>query len=283
MSPVRASRRARPRRSHAHAGAGGEPDEQPSAAGEARAERDEGPDAHDEREPDRAEGGDADGGDCEGRAQSGDRPMAPSAPPTATHSADVPEHRDGELGPAHLGAGPDAACLPAGVTPRGGLSHLLGGVRRVRYGRSARTRARVPTIDDQHELRRRVGAAPVARLATVRPDGSPRLVPISSRCSASCCASPSTRSKRGAKARHNNIEGHASDPRVTLLVDHYDADWSALWWVRIEGTAAVHADGTPRERALDELAAKYPPYRAARPAGPVVIVTPRRWSGWSAR
>ena len=44
----------------------------------------------------------------------------------------------------------------------------------------------------------------------------------------------------------------------------------------------MHVDGTLRERALDELAAKYPPYRAARPAGPVVIVTPRRWSGWSA-
>ena len=75
----------------------------------------------------------------------------------------------------------------------------------------------------------------------------------------------------------------ARDPRVGLIVDHYDADWSALWWVRIDGDAAVHESGALRERALDALTAKYPPYRAARPAGPVVVITPHRWSGWSAR
>ena len=90
---------------HAHADAGGEPDEQPSAAGEAQAERGEGPDAHDECEPDRAEGGDADGGHREGHVR---RP-AGGAERDADRDAqrDVAEHRDGELGPAHLGAGPD--------------------------------------------------------------------------------------------------------------------------------------------------------------------------------
>ena len=147
----------------------------------------------------------------------------------------------------------------------------------------------MPTIDDQQELRRRVVAAPVARLATVRRDGSPRLVPVTFALLGEllCFAVDEVKPKRDARlARLGDI---ARDPRVTLLVDHYDADWSALWWVRIDGTAAVHVDGalhtdgTLRERALDELAAKYPPYEAARPAGPVVIVTPRRWSGWSAR
>ena len=147
----------------------------------------------------------------------------------------------------------------------------------------------MPTIDDQQELRRRVVAAPVARLATVRRDGSPRLVPVTFALLGEllCFAVDEVKPKRDARlARLGDI---ARDPRVTLLVDHYDADWSALWWVRIDGTAAVHVDGalhtdgTLRERALDELAAKYPPYGAARPAGPVVIVTPRRWSGWSAR
>ena len=69
---------------------------------------------------------------------------------------------------------------------------------------------------------------------------------------------------------------------MTLLVDHYDDDWAALWWVRVDGTAAVHADGALRERALDALAVEYPPYRVARPAGPVVVITPGRWSGWAA-
>ena len=29
--------------------------------------------------------------------------------------------------------------------------------------------------------------------------------------------------------------------RATLLVDHYEDDWSRLWWVRISGPAAVVA------------------------------------------
>jgi hypothetical protein len=31
-----------------------------------------------------------------------------------------------------------------------------------------------------------------------------------------------------------------------------------------------------------DLAARYPPYREARPPGPVVAVRPRRWTWWSA-
>jgi PPOX class probable F420-dependent enzyme len=83
-------------------------------------------------------------------------------------------------------------------------------------------------------------------------------------------------------ARLARLDDIARDPRVTLLVDHYEDDWAQLWWVRVDGTAAVHADGALRERALDALATRYPPYRAARPAGPVVVITPRRWSGWGA-
>ena len=140
----------------------------------------------------------------------------------------------------------------------------------------------MPAIDDPDELRRRVAAAPVARLATIRPDGSPRLVPVTFAMldDVLCIAVDEVKPKRDARlARLDDI---ARDPRVTLLVDHYDDDWAALWWVRVDGTAVVHADGALRERALDALAAEYPPYRVARPAGPVVAITPRRWSGWTA-
>ena len=148
---------------------------------------------------------------------------------------------------------------------------------------AVRDTAGVPTIDDPRELRHRVTAAPVARLATIRSDGSPRLVPVTFAVLGEllCFAVDEVKPKRDARlARLDDI---ARDPRVVLLVDHYDADWSALWWVRIDGDAAVHETGELRERALDLLAAKYPPYRTARPAGPVVVIAPRRWSGWSAR
>jgi len=38
-----------------------------------------------------------------------------------------------------------------------------------------------------------------------------------------------------------NIE---RDPRCVLLVDHYDDDWSRLWWVRVHALAD-HTDSVP--------------------------------------
>lgn len=135
------------------------------------------------------------------------------------------------------------------------------------------------------EQRRRVAAAPVARLATLRPDGTPRLVPVTFALVEAdgrdllCFAVDDVKPKRGTRlARLADID---RDPRVALLVDHYADDWSTLWWVRIDGHAEVVADAR-RLRALDALAAKYPPYRTAPPPGPVVAITPERWAGWTA-
>jgi PPOX class probable F420-dependent enzyme len=140
----------------------------------------------------------------------------------------------------------------------------------------------VPALDDPQELRRRVTAAPVARLATLRRDGTPRLVPVTFAVvdDLLCFAVDTVKPKRDTRlARLADID---RDPRVALLVDHYADDWSALWWVRVDGTAAVHEEGGTRERALAALAAKYPPYRTARPPGPVVAITPVRCAGWTA-
>ncbi len=61
------------------------------------------------------------------------------------------------------------------------------------------------------------------------------------------------------------------NPRVSLLVDRYDDDWSQLWWVRADGVAAVLEEDTERAAPLDWLAAKYKEYRQRRPAGPVIL------------
>jgi PPOX class probable F420-dependent enzyme len=131
-------------------------------------------------------------------------------------------------------------------------------------------------------MRSRLAAAPVARLATLRPDGTPRLVPITFVllegliCSAVDEVKPKTTTRL---ARIADIE---RDPRVGIVVDHYADDWSALWWVRVDGAAAVHEGGELRERALGALAAKYPAYGSAPPSGAVLVVTPTRWAGWAA-
>ncbi len=53
--------------------------------------------------------------------------------------------------------------------------------------------------------------------------------------------------------------------RASLLVDHYEEDWARLWWVRVDGPAAVVA---PDGDAMAALAAKYEQYRAEAAGGP---------------
>jgi PPOX class probable F420-dependent enzyme len=120
----------------------------------------------------------------------------------------------------------------------------------------------------------------VARLATLSA-GGPRLVPVTFAWhgGAAVWAVDRVKPKRpGPLRRERDL---AADPRVALLVDHYDEDWTALWWVELQGTAAT-LEGATAEAALDALAGRYPPYRSQRPPGPVVAVTPRRWAWWSA-
>jgi len=129
----------------------------------------------------------------------------------------------------------------------------------------------------------RFAAARAARLATIRADGSPRLVPVTFAlvdglvCSAVDEVKPKTTTRL---ARLADVE---RDPRVGLVVDHYADDWSQLWWVRVDGTAVVHHDGDLRDRALASLVAKYRPYAAAPPSGAVLVITATRWTGWTAR
>ena len=76
----------------------------------------------------------------------------------------------------------------------------------------------------------------------------------------------------------------AANPRVSLLVDHYDdGEWAALWWVRADGMARVlPADSTEGRRALGLLVARYRQYTENPPEGPVLAVDVTRWSAWAA-
>ena len=142
----------------------------------------------------------------------------------------------------------------------------------------------MPTLDPAAQ-RSRLAAAPVARLATLRPDGTPRLVPITFVLVKGLVCSAVDEVKPKSTTRLARLADVARDPRVGLVVDHYADDWSALWWVRVDGTAAIHdrdAGGVLRDRALTALVAKYPPYAAAPPSGALLVITPTRWSGWTA-
>ncbi len=120
----------------------------------------------------------------------------------------------------------------------------------------------------------------MARLATVRPDGAPHLVPIVFAVDGDIIySSVDEKPKRTADLqRLANIAGEA---RVSVLVDRYDEDWRKLWWVRADGRARVAAEGEERRRVLAGLARKYTQYRERPPRGPAILIEVERWSSWS--
>lgn len=129
-------------------------------------------------------------------------------------------------------------------------------------------------------MRRHLEEARVARLATADAAGRPHLVPISFAIDGDTlyfAVDAKPKRTRDLK-RLRNI---AANPAVAVLVDHYENDWSHLWWVRVDGTARVLDDVAEADLAVDLLVSRYPQYQRARPAGPVVAISIDRITGWS--
>ncbi|MGI8998852.1 MAG: TIGR03668 family PPOX class F420-dependent oxidoreductase [Candidatus Limnocylindria bacterium] len=123
--------------------------------------------------------------------------------------------------------------------------------------------------------------ARVACLATADTHGAPHLVPVTfavhgDRIVTAIDGKP----KRGPRLRR--VENIGANPRVSLLVDHYDEDWRRLWWVRADGAARIVEAGPELDGAFDALRDRYEQYREVDLIGPAIMVEVDRWTGWSA-
>jgi len=107
-----------------------------------------------------------------------------------------------------------------------------------------------------------------ATLATVAPDGMPRLVPICYAVhpeDAVLHVAIDDKPKRSSDPhRLARVRDIAADPRVSVLVDRWDETWSRLAWLRCEGLASLLEpgadDGDERTAAIAALRARYPAY-----------------------
>jgi PPOX class probable F420-dependent enzyme len=104
---------------------------------------------------------------------------------------------------------------------------------------------------------------PVARLATLGREGPHQVPVVFARTGALLWSPVDGKPKAGAElARVRHVR---AEPRVSLLLDHYEPDWRCLWWLRISGAARVvepsggRADAEP-DAAVAALRAKYPQY-----------------------
>ncbi|MFI7454583.1 TIGR03668 family PPOX class F420-dependent oxidoreductase [Nonomuraea sp. NPDC049714] len=132
---------------------------------------------------------------------------------------------------------------------------------------------------DQATARERFVAARTATLATVDAAGTPHLVPIVFAVDGDVIAF-AVDHKPKTTTHLRRLRNIAENDRVCLLVDHYDDDWSRLWWVRADGRAAIAGDPA---RWIERLADRYEQYRDRPPEGPVVTITVDSWRGWSAQ
>ena len=122
------------------------------------------------------------------------------------------------------------------------------------------------------EIRVKLEAARVARLATLDAERSPHMVPICFVCDGSVFYSAIDRKpKRVAANSLARLKNIAQTPRVALLVDHYDEDWTRLGWVMVHGRAEILADGGEHDAAQALLRSRYPQLAPMHIAGQAVI------------
>jgi PPOX class probable F420-dependent enzyme len=128
----------------------------------------------------------------------------------------------------------------------------------------------------------RFATARVARLATVGPDGAPHVVAITFAVVGGTIVHAVDHKPKRTRALRR-LANIAANPAVSVLADHYDEDWRALWWVRADGRARiVGADSDEGAAAVGALVERYTQYAQRPPQGPVVVVDVARWSCWSA-
>ena len=115
-----------------------------------------------------------------------------------------------------------------------------------------------------------------ATLATRNEDGTSAVVPVCFGVAGGRVITEVDDKPKGTKelARVRNVR---RDPRVTLLFDRWDEDWTRLGWVMVKGIASIHPPGD-----VAALVQRYPQYEQHPPRGPRLIVDPRhvRWWTW---
>jgi PPOX class probable F420-dependent enzyme len=125
----------------------------------------------------------------------------------------------------------------------------------------------------------------VARLATVDDGGAPHVVPVCYATDGRAFYSPiDAKPKRARPEGLKRVRNIRANPRVALLIDHYEEDWARLAFVMVQGRAELLREGAEWRAARTLLEAKYPQYRAMPLAGDglVIKIVPDRVVRWSA-
>lgn len=143
-----------------------------------------------------------------------------------------------------------------------------------------------PLIESQERL---LADARVARLATADADGRPHVIPV-------CFIHADLgyggdaiyivldrKPKTTELTRLRRVRNILANPQASLVVDHYDEDWSSLRYILVTCQAGLlNGDEPEAASAVDLLREKYPQYRdMALQGNPVIKLIPQRYTVWS--
>ncbi len=126
----------------------------------------------------------------------------------------------------------------------------------------------------------------VAHLATADATGAPHVVPLCyARLDDRLYFVADDKPKRGGPRALRRLVNIAANPRVALVVDDYDDDWTRLAYLLLHLDAAPVDDDAEYADVLAALRARYSGYGTmalARATHPMIRMIPRRWHLWRA-
>jgi coenzyme F420-0:L-glutamate ligase / coenzyme F420-1:gamma-L-glutamate ligase len=138
------------------------------------------------------------------------------------------------------------------------------------------------------KIRKLLGLARVAHLSTFRGKSGPHVVPVCFVYLRGVLYTPIDRKPKDVPpARLARVRNIRAMPRVAFLIDHYEEDWSRLWFLLVRGRAKILASPPNSEHAaaLRGLRRKYPQYAAGmlNDDATLIRIAPERVTLWKAK
>jgi PPOX class probable F420-dependent enzyme len=131
---------------------------------------------------------------------------------------------------------------------------------------------------------RLVNSARVAHLATADAAGQPHVIPICFVFDGANFYSPiDEKPKRVTASKLKRLRNIRENPRVALVIDHYDENWAKLAYILVTGRARLLASGSKHRKAENLLRRKYSQYRKMSiDRLPMILIRPTRMTTWGA-
>ena len=126
-------------------------------------------------------------------------------------------------------------------------------------------------------------SARTGHLATADANGQPHVIPVCYVFDGQTIYSVLDAKPKIAPLRQlRRVRNILANPQVSLVVDHYEEDWTRLQYVMVTGDAELLESGKEWTRAIAMLREKYPQYQSMNLGeSPVIKITPARFVPWT--